>query len=179
MYVCVFVQLPSADRVLRFSIENASKRLDYPASCTSLCADRVLHFSIENASKRLDYPASCTSLLLLLSSHRKVAFCSQGVETRHNRRAIDGCRLRVRSKAYSASSDKHGVCVWFWRDCAAKVCLASVNWCIFHVNQLPSSRRPNMAWPENEFEESMPNTRTQTTSRSRTSDLGCRSWCNV
>ncbi len=32
MYVCVFcVQLPHTDRVLRFSIENASKRLDYPA----------------------------------------------------------------------------------------------------------------------------------------------------
>ncbi len=29
MYVCVFV--PRADRVLCFSIENASKRLDYPA----------------------------------------------------------------------------------------------------------------------------------------------------
>ncbi len=29
MYVCV--QLPRADRVLRFSIENASKQLDYPA----------------------------------------------------------------------------------------------------------------------------------------------------
>ncbi len=27
--VCVCVQLPRADRVLRFSIENASKRLDY------------------------------------------------------------------------------------------------------------------------------------------------------
>ncbi len=29
--LCVCVQLPRADRVLRFSIENASKRLDYPA----------------------------------------------------------------------------------------------------------------------------------------------------
>ncbi len=29
--MCVCVQLPRADRVLRFSIENASKRLDYPA----------------------------------------------------------------------------------------------------------------------------------------------------
>ncbi len=27
--MCVCVQLPHADRVLRFSIENASKRLDY------------------------------------------------------------------------------------------------------------------------------------------------------
>ncbi len=96
---------------------------------------------------------------------RKVACCSQSVETRHNRRAIDGCRLRVRSKAYSASSHKRGVCVGFWRDRAANVCLASVYWCIFHVNQLPSSRRPNMALAGNEFEESMPNTRTQTTSR--------------
>ncbi len=29
--MCVCVQLARADRVLRFSIENASKRLDYPA----------------------------------------------------------------------------------------------------------------------------------------------------
>ncbi len=29
--MCVCVQLPSADRVLRFSIANASKRLDYLA----------------------------------------------------------------------------------------------------------------------------------------------------
>ncbi len=29
--MCVCVQLPRADRLLRFSIENASKRLDYPA----------------------------------------------------------------------------------------------------------------------------------------------------
>ncbi len=29
--MCVCVQLPLADRVLRFSIENASKRLDYLA----------------------------------------------------------------------------------------------------------------------------------------------------
>ncbi len=29
--MCVCVQLPRADRVLRFSIENASKRRDYPA----------------------------------------------------------------------------------------------------------------------------------------------------
>ncbi len=29
--MCVCVQLPRADRVLRFSIENASKRLDYHA----------------------------------------------------------------------------------------------------------------------------------------------------
>ncbi len=29
--MCVCVQLPRTDRVLRFSIENASKRLDYPA----------------------------------------------------------------------------------------------------------------------------------------------------
>ncbi len=29
--MCVCVQLPRADHVLRFSIENASKRLDYPA----------------------------------------------------------------------------------------------------------------------------------------------------
>ncbi len=29
--MCVCVQLPRADRVLRFSIENASKRLDYLA----------------------------------------------------------------------------------------------------------------------------------------------------
>ncbi len=29
--MCVCVQLPRADRVLRFSIENASKRLDYAA----------------------------------------------------------------------------------------------------------------------------------------------------
>ncbi len=29
MYICVCVQLPRADRLLRLSIENASKRLDY------------------------------------------------------------------------------------------------------------------------------------------------------
>ncbi len=29
--MCVCVQLPRADRVLRFSIKNASKQLDYPA----------------------------------------------------------------------------------------------------------------------------------------------------
>ncbi len=29
--MCVCVQLPRADRLLRFSIENTSKRLDYPA----------------------------------------------------------------------------------------------------------------------------------------------------
>ncbi len=29
--MCVCVQLPGADRLLRFSIENAYKRLDYPA----------------------------------------------------------------------------------------------------------------------------------------------------
>ncbi len=73
------------------------------------------------------------------------------------------CYLRVCSKAYSASSHKRGTCVGFWRDRAATVCLASVKSCIFHVNQLSSSRRPNMAWSGNEFEGSMPNTRTQTT----------------
>ncbi len=31
MYVCVFVSNCPADGLLRFSIENASKRLDYPA----------------------------------------------------------------------------------------------------------------------------------------------------
>ncbi len=31
MYVCVCVQPPRADRLLRSSIENTSKRLDYPA----------------------------------------------------------------------------------------------------------------------------------------------------
>ncbi len=51
---------------------------------------------------------SCTSLLSLLSSDRKVVCRSRGGETRPNRRAIDGCRLRVRSKAYSASSHKRG-----------------------------------------------------------------------
>ncbi len=40
-------------------------------------------------------------------------------------------------KAYSAYSYKRGACVGFWRDRAASVCLASVNWCILHVNQLP------------------------------------------
>ncbi len=98
-------------------------------------------------------------LLSLLSSNRKVACRSQGGETRPNRGAIDGCCLRVRSKAYSASSHKRCTCVGGWRDCAATVCLASVNSCI---NQLPSSRRPNMAWPGSDFEGSMPNTRTQT-----------------
>ncbi len=44
-------------------------------------------------------------------------------------------------------------------------CLASVNSCIFHINQLPSSRRPKIAWSGSEFEQSLPNTRTQTTSR--------------
>ncbi len=128
---------------------------------------------------------SCTSLLSLLSSDKKVAARSLGGETRTNRGAIDGCRLQVRSKAYSAYSYKRGTCVGFWRDCAAIVCLASVNWCIFHVKQLPSTRRPNKAWSGSEFEESMPSTDyiTQFTAtnvhmRSRTSDLGYRSWCN-
>ncbi len=129
---------------------------------------------------------SCTSLLSLLSFDRRVAARSQGWETRPSRGAIDGCHFRVRSKAYGASSYTRGVCVTFWRDRAANVCLASVNWCIFHVNQLSSSKWSNMAWSGSEFDKSMPNTRTQTTShnlllhmRSRTSDLGCRSWCNV
>ncbi len=38
-----------------------------------------------------------------------------------------------------------------WRDRAAGVCLASMNWCIFHINQLPLSRRPNRAWSESEL----------------------------
>ncbi len=95
-----------------------------------------------------------------MSSDRKVACHSQGGETRPNREAIDGCRVRVGSKAYSASNYKHGTCIGFWRDRADNVCLASVNSCIFHVNQLPSSRRPNMAWSGNEF--THPSTRTQT-----------------
>ncbi len=33
---------------------------------------------------------------------------------------------------------------------------------IQYINQLSPSRRPNMAWSESEFEESMPNTCTQT-----------------
>ncbi len=41
--------------------------------------------------------------------------------------AIAWCHLRVRSKAYSASSHKRGAFVGFWRDRAANVCLASVN----------------------------------------------------
>ncbi len=98
---------------------------------------------------------SCTSLLSLLSSDRKVAARSLDEETRPNRGAIDGCRLRVRSEAYSAYSYKRGMCVGFWRDSVANVCLASVNWCIVHVNQLPSCRRPNMAWSGSEFQESM------------------------
>ncbi len=81
---------------------------------------------------------SCTSLLSLLSSDRKVACRSQGGETRPNRQAIDGCRLRVRSKAYS---HKRGACVGFRRDRAANVCLASVYWCIFHINQLATEYR--------------------------------------
>ncbi len=96
---------------------------------------------------------------------RKVACRSQGGETRPKRRAIDGFRLRVSSNAYSAYSYKLGTCVRFWRDRAANVCSASVNRCIFHINQLPTSRRPNLAWSESKFEKSMPNTHTQTTSR--------------
>ncbi len=82
---------------------------------------------------------SCTSLLSLPSSDRKVACHSLGGETRPNWVAIDGCRLRVCSKAYSAYSYKRGACVGFRRDHVANECLASVNWCIFHVNQLLSS----------------------------------------
>ncbi len=63
-----------------------------------------------------------------LSSDRKVACRSHGGETRPNRGAIDGyrLRLRVRNKAYSASSYKRDMCVGFWRDSAATVCLASM-----------------------------------------------------
>ncbi len=44
------------------------------------------------------------------------------------------------------------MCVGLWRDRAVNVCMDSVNWCIFHINQLPS------------FEESMIIILTQTTS---------------
>ncbi len=103
---------------------------------------------------------SCTSLLSLLSSDRKVACRSLGGETRPNRGDIDECHLRVGSTTYSMNSYKRGMCVGFWRGHAANVCLASVNWCIFHINQLPSSGRPNKAWSGNSFED----THTQTTS---------------
>ncbi len=39
--VCVCVQLPRADRLLCFSIENVSKRLDYPAV---VCRGSILAF---------------------------------------------------------------------------------------------------------------------------------------
>ncbi len=100
MCVCVCVQLPRADRLLRFSIENTSKRLDYPT---------------------VVYRGAILVLLLVLLSDRKVACRSQRGETRANQEAIDGCRLRVGSKAYSASSYKHGTCVGVWRDRAANV----------------------------------------------------------
>ncbi len=123
MCVCVCVQLPRTDCLLCFSIENASKRLDYPAV--------VYHGAV---------PAFCRCSVL--SSDRKVAARSQGGETRPNRGAIDRCHLQISSKAYSSSSYKCGACVGFWRHRTATVCLASVNWCIFHVKQLLSSRRP-------------------------------------
>ncbi len=62
------------------------------------------------------------------------------------------------------SSYKLSTCVGLWRDRAANVCMASMNWCIFHINQLPSSRRPKMVWSGSEFEESTIIILTQTTS---------------
>ncbi len=80
-----------------------------------------------NCRALIVYYVSQLTLLSLLSSDRKVAVHSQGGETRPNRGAIDGCCLRVRSKAYSAYSYKRSTSVGFWRDRAANVCLAGVN----------------------------------------------------
>ncbi len=90
---------------------------------------------------------SYTNLLSLLSSDRKVASHSQGGETRPNREVIARCRLWVGIDVYRASSYKRGMCVEFWRDRAANVYLASVNWCIFHIL---SSRQPNMVSLKNQ-----------------------------
>ncbi len=69
-------------------------------------------------------PAFCRCYVL---SDRKVAAHSQGGETQPNQGTNDGCRLRVRRKAYSTSSYKRGTFVGLWRDRVANVCLASVN----------------------------------------------------
>ncbi len=101
MYVCV--QLPRADRLPRFSIENVSKRPDYPT---------VVY---------------CGVILVFGTAVIQQECCSQGRETRPNREAIAGCSLRVGINVYSTYSYKCGMCVGFWRDCAANMCLASMN----------------------------------------------------
>ncbi len=141
--MCVRVHLPRADRLLRFSIENVSKRLVvYRGAILAFCS-------------------SCHPTGRWLAT--------LWVKTWPNGGAIDGCCLRVGSNAKSAYSYKCDTCTCarFWRDRAANVCLASVNWYILHINQLPSSTRPNLAYSGSKLEESMPNTHTQTTRTSR------------
>ncbi len=105
--MCVCVQPPGADRVLRYSIENASKRLDYPAA---IYRGAVLDFC------RCCHPTGRWLAALWVEKHGLIEELLTGAVFK-----------RVRSKAYSLYSYKRGMCVGFWRDRAANMCLASVN----------------------------------------------------
>ncbi len=135
--MCVCVQLPRADRALRFSFKNVSKRLDY---LVVVCRGAV--------------PAFC----------RCCHLTGRYGEIRPNRGVIDECHLRVHSKVYSAYSYKRGMCVGFWR-IMQLMCVwlvwtdASSTWTSYRLLDSQTQQCGS------EFEESMPNTRTQTTSR--------------
>ncbi len=108
MYVCV--QLPHTDRLLRFSIENYSKWLDYPA---------VVHRGTIPAFKDDPSIASRLGRVSLPWEHLHVGWQQQ---------------LRVGSKVYSKPIYKHGTCIGLWSNHAANVCWASIDWRTFHIS---------------------------------------------
>ncbi len=97
-------------------------------NCTALMSTTFLNRECLQADwlPRSNLSWSCTRLLSLLSSNMKGACQSQGGQTRPNRGAINGCRLWVCSKTYSASSYKRSMCVVFWRE--VKRCYPCMQW---------------------------------------------------